>query len=245
MDALTEWLDLAEARIQLMEDAVRFVTDQSADSLAALQNELDSLDDEERLGAAAYLGESLLAAANGEWGWEATSNQPIVVPDPTLGLRPVSPIDEIEDAAGELDGRLAALHRTWTAAAGPRPESELTAWLARQDSGFPAWAAAYGPGLDWDFSVDSLDQLEEVLRRSVASATDLTDGGHRYFSDGASWYLGEVLRRGLGGFWENGVKYVNLRKVGPGHAKIIPVLALKRAVAEPGYLREFHSMFAK
>ncbi|MGN9913836.1 hypothetical protein ACTMTJ_40510 [Phytohabitans sp. LJ34] len=246
MDALTEWLDLTEARIQLMQDAVGFVTDQSSDSLAALQDVLDSLDDEERLGAAAYLGESLLAAADGEWGWDASAKRPIVVPDPALGLPPVSPIDEIDAAAGERDGRLAALHRTWAAAAGPRAEtSSLAAWLARQESGFPAWAARYGPGVEWDFSVGSLDRLEEVLRRTVTSVAELTDGRQRYFSDGASWYYGEVLRRGLGGFWEDDVDFVYLQQVGPHRGKIIPVLALERAVAEPGHLRDWYSMYAR
>jgi hypothetical protein len=240
MDARAEWLDLAEARIQLMQDAVHFVTDRSAASLASLQDALDSLDDEERLGAAAYLGESLLAAAEGEWGWDAAADRPIVVPAPALGLPPVSPIDEIE--AGE---RLVELHRTWSAAAGAGPPaSGLTAWLSRQESGFPAWASAYGADVDLDFSAGSLDRLEEVLRRSVASATDLTDGGHRYFSDGACWYLGEVLRRGLGGFWEDDVDYAYLQQVGPYRGKVIPLVALKRAFAEPGHLRNCYSMYA-
>jgi hypothetical protein len=167
-----------------------------------------------------------------------------VVPDPALGLAPVSPIDEIENAAGESDDRLAAMHRAWAEAAGPRPPSELDLWLAERQAGFPAWAATYGPGLDWNFSVDSLDRLEEVLRRSVASATDLTDGGHRHFSDGASWYLGEVLRRGLGGFWEDDIDYAYLQQVGPYCGKIIPVLMLERALAEQGHLRKRYSAYA-
>jgi hypothetical protein len=265
MDALTEWIDLVDARIQLMlEETVRFVTDESADSLTALQGVLESLDDEEWLGAAAYLGVSLLAAAGGgEWGWDEESDQPIVVPHPALGLAPVFPIKEIEvrnrvivvsdgvewwrylhrdpDADGD---RLAAMHRAWAEAAGPRPPSELDLWLAGQEAGFPAWVQTYGPRVDWDFSVGSLDRLEEVLRRIVVSATDLTDDGHRHFSDGASWYLGEVLRRTLGGLWDRVVEDNQLRKLGPGHATITPLIALKRAVTEPEYLRKFYSMYS-
>ena len=118
MDMLAEWLRLAEVRIQLMDEAVGFVTDSSAVSLAALQGELESLDDEERLGAAAYLGESLLAAGGGEWAWDEAARQPIVVPGPSLGVPAVAPIDEIDDASGETDGRLATLLRAWAAAAG-------------------------------------------------------------------------------------------------------------------------------
>ncbi|WP_203933530.1 hypothetical protein [Virgisporangium ochraceum] len=85
----------------------------SAASLAVLQGELESLDDEELLGAAAYLGESLLAAGGDRWAWDDAARQ-------------------------------------------------------------PAWSAAYGPDADWDFSIASLDALEEALRRSTSSSTERT-----------------------------------------------------------------------
>jgi hypothetical protein len=93
-------------------------------------------------------------------------------------------------------------------------------------------------------SIASLDALEEALRRSVTSADQLIDGTHRYFSDGASWYLAEVLRRGLGGRWDEGARYPDLRQVGPFHDGVIPVIELRRAVTEAGHLRGCYSEYS-
>ncbi|GIF45216.1 hypothetical protein [Actinoplanes xinjiangensis] len=243
MEALTAWLELAEARIQLMGDAVGFVTDRSAGSLVALQRALPSLDHEMLLGAAAYLGESLLEVAGGEWRWDERAGGPLVVAGPELGLAPVAPLEEIDAAAGGPAGSLASLHHIWSAAAGPTVP-EPVEWAAWQQEAFPAWAATYGPDVTWDFSVSSLDRLEQALRRSGVPAAALTDGSRADFSGGASWYLGEVLRRGLGGVWEDDFEYASLRHVGPGHSRIWPVLALASAVDEPGALRAFYATYS-
>lgn len=118
-----------------------------------------------------------------------------------------------------------------------RPKPRIDDWLATQEAGFSAWVATYSPEVLWDFSRDSLDTLEEVTRRAVSSAEELMAAEYRGFRDGASWYLGEVLRRNLGGYWDNdheGDEVV--RQVGARSQLMFPFLDLKHVFDQPGYL---------
>ena len=55
--------------------------------------------------------------------------------------------------------------RNW--AGNPR----LNTWLERQRADFPAWARETGQ--QWDFTVESLDRLEELLRKRFAGWEEL------------------------------------------------------------------------
>lgn len=260
MDALAKWLDLLEVRVLAMQDfdlPSDVVLDYSAGSLARLEQVLSnrrggghgSLDEEFVLGAAAYFGKALVRTGGGKWGWDGDADEPLVVPDRTVGLLPAAPVAEVLAASREPCGRLAELHGEWVRAAATLPdlppEDRIVGWLARQEAGFPAWAAAYAPDVVWDFTRDSLDALEEVMRRVVSLAEELMAPEHRSFWDNAAWYLGEVLRRGLGGFWASDVDQEFLRQVGPRRGKIIPSLTLMDAYDTPGYLRQRYDLYAR
>ena len=139
---------------------------------------------------------------------------PLVVPSAGLDLSPVWPVDEMEAAAASGGARLAALHAAWIAASGGPPPTPLTGWLAAREAEFDA--------AGWDFSAASLPALEELVRREP-------DAFER-----ACWYFGEVLRRGLGGYWEEDGATRFLLQVGPRRGKIIPSLVLSAALREPG-----------
>jgi hypothetical protein len=174
---------------------------------------------------------------------------PAVRADPALGLPVVAPIRTIAAAMGERDGRhFGTLLEQWTEAAQIHPtdsrEARLKAWLTSHEAGFPEWTATYAPGTDWDFTPESLDALEEVVRRVTPSLEELLSAERRSFRDGAVWYFGEVLRRGLGGSWDSDRDGEFVRQVGPHRGKIIPVVTLKRALGAPGRLRERYTQFA-
>jgi hypothetical protein len=275
-DPFQEWLDAVHVRIELLSDEglpgdLRF--DYSAASLARLESVFldrfaDPLDvlaagsGELVLGAAAYLGESLVRVGGGSWVPDpepeaAFPGPALVSPDPALGLPAVSPVRTIAAAVGSRDGRqFAALFEQWERAAArhasemspvsrrARRARELAGWLARQEAGFPQWTAAYAPGEAWDFAPESLDALEALARRVTPSPEELLSPERRNFRDGAAWYLGEVFRRRLGGEWGSDADGEFLRQVGPYRGKIIPALTLKRALAAPGHLRERYVEFA-
>jgi hypothetical protein len=75
-------------------------------------------------------------------------------------------------------------------------QETLARWLAARHEEFPRWIKQFGSGLEWDFSVDSLDALEALIRQ-VASGPEelLEDKTNADFLEGAAWYFGEVLRR--------------------------------------------------
>lgn len=54
--------------------------------------------------------------------------------------------------------------------------------------------------LDW--SPDSLDTLEEWILKNYPSTEAMLKGDNGTIVDGAGRYVGEVLRRSLGGFWD-------------------------------------------
>lgn len=181
-------------------------------------------------GFEAYVGETLMRVAGGQWAWrdrgsppQHAGDGPVACADPVLGLAPVAPLDLLLAALATRSGdRLVGVYDRWAGAveefrardsswrpvkqrtmADP-PERETAAlreWLAEQEAGFPRWVAEYGAGEVWDFEPASLPAVEEALRRSVASSEELNAPEHRRLRDGAAWYVGETFRRGLGGDW--------------------------------------------
>lgn len=226
---------------------------------------------------ATYLGETLMRLAGGAWGWQSDGapdgpdgGQPVVGADPTLGLPSVLPLQAVMAAVEVGDGeRFATLYRMWEQAvarvAGARPgwtpskeptmadspptdAARLDGWLAEREAGFGAWAARYGPDVAWDFSLESLTGLEEILRREFSSEEALHDPANRDFREAAAWYLGEVWRRSMGGHWvyddvEGEHNYPYLDGLGPWESDSTPVHALEAALDQPGVLREVYDTF--
>lgn len=79
--------------------------------------------------------------------------------------------------------------------------SELSAWLAERSKAFPEWAKATGEEQRWDFSPDSLDALEDLVRRTFADQAQVTGAKSGAFVQGAVWYIGEVICRTTGAVW--------------------------------------------
>ena len=74
-------------------------------------------------------------------------------------------------------------------------DPELAAWLARQETDFPAWAEATGTPQTWDFSPASLDALEAIVRERYADDRAIDDAQDSTFVQVATWYVGEIGRR--------------------------------------------------
>jgi hypothetical protein len=239
----------------------------------------DNLADEEEQGfvdgAVAYVGETLMRVAGGSWIWDSDSDSPLVRPDTELGLAPVSPRQLMATAVDRRDGeRFDAVYATWSAAVEeltasqpswrpvkePTPgldpaartdDAHLVGWLAERSAGFEAWMSAYAPDGTWDFSPASLDALEEVVRRVTPTGDALQDAANRDFVEGAAWYLGEVLCRGLGGEWfyrdpgsaMGAGEYLDL--VGPRHEVLTPSVYLRVALKKPGFLRQRYIRMAR
>ncbi|MET8152194.1 hypothetical protein ACIBSW_18135 [Actinoplanes sp. NPDC049668] len=77
----------------------------------------------------------------------------------------------------------------------------LNDWLAIQQAAFPAWSRETGQ--EWDFTVDSLDRLERLLRERFAGRDDLVaaEEAEQPAVMVPGWYLGEVLNRNYGTAW--------------------------------------------
>jgi hypothetical protein len=225
-------------------------------------------------GVAAYLGESMMRLAGGSWDWIPGDDPegfpdgiPLVRPDLAVGLDPVSPVHLVQEAVRSGDGeRFTALYRDWeraverakqtqpswrprkepTALDSPEPTSErLAGWLARRGEAFPGWVATYAPDSAWDFSPGSLPALQDLVRRVTPTRAALHDPANRDFVDGAAWYLGEVMRRGMGGRWNSNdgdLPYVE--QLGPWDSTSIPMIALENALERPGYLKSHYDNFA-
>ena len=72
----------------------------------------------------------------------------------------------------------------------------------------------------------------------------MDDRNNRHFVDGAAWYLGEVLCRGLGGEWFyregdstiSAGEYIDM--VGPRDEVLTPSVYLRVVLTKPGFLRQ-------
>jgi hypothetical protein len=173
--------------------------------------------------AAAYLGEVLLRTAGGGWTW--ADDRPAIEADPVLDLPREYPTDLVDRAIQEGDdslfvdayerwerasARYRAEHPGWSPTkrhtpgidpAQPRSADAeyLATWLAERERVFPEWAARHAAHGPWDFSVDSLDRLEDLL--ATLTVEELQEPAQRELVDGAVWYVGETLRRIRGGEW--------------------------------------------
>lgn len=218
-------------------------------------------------GIAAYLGDTLLRlAGRGSWVWVVDADLegfpagvPLVQPDPTLGLDAVSPVQLMMDAVRTRDGeRFTALYGEWERAVQRVKQTQplwpagedLVGWLAHRSDAFPGWVATYAPVGAWDFSPDTLPALEDLVRRVTPTEAELGDPANRDFRDGAAWYQGEVMRRGMGGRWNDDYRWppgdhvFAVEELGPSGSSSTPVIALARALDEPGFLRAHYDNFA-
>lgn len=212
--------------------------------------------------AMAYVGESLLHAGGGSWGWDAEARVPLVRPADAPPIPPLALLVQVlTDRTGDvLTQAQAALIRP-----GPPPAREptpgvddievvdtspwLADWLAAREKSFPAWSA--GAGGDWDFSPASLETLNQLVKRRLPGPGALTDPAHAEFVEGAVWYAGEVARRhkqatswryspavpgstDLRESYEMN-PYVGrpyIRQTGPDADSFVPVLALELALTD-------------
>lgn len=77
------------------------------------------------------------------------------------------------------------------------PATAGQSWADQQEAAFAGWVAAYsGVAPDhWDFGLVSLDLLSYLLLHRFESAYDVQDPVNAGFTEPATWYLGEVVRR--------------------------------------------------
>ncbi|OBI45721.1 hypothetical protein A5708_14175 [Mycobacterium colombiense] len=149
---------------------------------------------------------------------------PIIRPDSDSGLEALSPTHLLLHAlAADESGVLAAAYGRWKGAVqayaaehpdwapvkertladglfnAPSPSAVLDDWLARQEHRFPEWAAENGGS--WDYTPDSINRLTELVSRKTPTVAAIRDPANAEFVDGASYYLGEILRRGCPSRW--------------------------------------------
>ncbi|MFJ9410460.1 hypothetical protein [Streptomyces sp. NPDC101393] len=72
---------------------------------------------------------------------------------------------------------------------------QLADWLRARAAGFEEWSRETGQAESWDFSPESVDVLEEVVRGRYGSEEEIKVERDGLFVQGAVWYLGEVIRR--------------------------------------------------
>ncbi|MFC7304561.1 hypothetical protein ACFQVC_10085 [Streptomyces monticola] len=82
----------------------------------------------------------------------------------------------------------------------------LHAWLADRREAFADWAEradpAAGSAAAWDFSPESLDRLEALVRARFATGEEMEAAQDDWFLAGAAWYLGEVQVIHCGARWQ-------------------------------------------
>ncbi|POX53456.1 hypothetical protein [Streptomyces sp. Ru72] len=83
----------------------------------------------------------------------------------------------------------------------PTRHPELLAWLHGRRQAFDQWAQQAGADR-LDFSPDSLNELENLLRETFQSDAELRAQRLDPFVQGAVWYLGEVICRTKGMVWK-------------------------------------------
>lgn len=180
---------------------------------------------------ARYIGEAWLRTGGGRWHWDDNFNsayrgRPIVFLEPRIGNVAISPLDLINGAVAKRDGVLSRLYArlvedvaAWkaehpgeTPAKDPTPGLDdvpaplsgdwLSEWVASMDQALEAWIAELPlPTARWDFSLRSLDDLEEVVTARLTSIDDFKRPENQTFIAGCVRYLGETLRRKSGGAW--------------------------------------------
>jgi hypothetical protein len=236
---LEEWRETMQPRLARLQafEVPEFPLDYSAASLDLLEAEvLARYPFDDRPGSRAsfteaamgYLGETLLNAAGGRWGWDADNDVPVAHFDAELHLAPISPLHLIVESGEKRTGKefnrvresleRAVANRqahepSWSPIkeptpgldAVPRPDGSpfLDRWLSEREQMFPQWIVDYADGAGgWDFSADSLDLMQAVLLDRLKTLEDFDRPEHQDFVEGAMWYVGEVFRRETGARWE-------------------------------------------
>ncbi|UQA97047.1 hypothetical protein [Streptomyces halobius] len=78
----------------------------------------------------------------------------------------------------------------------------LNTWLAERRAAFPAWGRETSGGTaEWDFSPESLDRLEDLVRGVFRTYEEISAAQDEPFLVGAAWYFGEVQVRQCGAVW--------------------------------------------
>ena len=212
-----------------------------------------------------YLGEALLDAGGGSWAWDEVSDLPVVRLDPALGWT-IEPMRVVLDAVARRSGTVCAdllaqvaaavgehrrddpgwqptrTDRSLLRGAGPVPADPwLADWSTTRRERFAEWARASDVPDALDFSPESLDTVERLVRDRAGSVADLRRIAHEEFVQGAVWYLGETACRHGGARWiyhpppETGSRnpYVGrpfVQREPPSDADLIPILELEAAV---------------
>lgn len=131
----------------------------------------------------------------------------------------------------------------------------LQRWLGTRQAGFAHWNATYGDGVTWDHSPESLEALGAIVLRRTSTLDVLADPANTDFVEGASWYIGEALRRVEGGRWfhRDGDPEVNLfdsypfvEQDGPNANSAVPYRALRVLIkrGDPQHLRQRYDDFS-
>ncbi|MEU0371035.1 hypothetical protein ABZ070_12375 [Streptomyces sp. NPDC006283] len=76
----------------------------------------------------------------------------------------------------------------------------LDAWLQIQQREFPAWAQDRDG--DWDFTPDSHENMETLVRSRCTSSDQAWQERGSDFLQAAAWYVGEVHNRVCGTQWQ-------------------------------------------
>ncbi|MFC9622206.1 hypothetical protein ACFTXM_20155 [Streptomyces sp. NPDC056930] len=84
----------------------------------------------------------------------------------------------------------------------PQAHPDLLAWLTERAQRFEQWAEATGTPGTWDFSPQSLDALEDLIRSQYDSDAESLTARRGTFLQGACWYIGEVVCRTQGAVWK-------------------------------------------
>ncbi|WP_141720997.1 hypothetical protein [Streptomyces sp. Ncost-T10-10d] len=84
----------------------------------------------------------------------------------------------------------------------PQTHPDLPAWLTERVQSFEHWAEATGTPETWDFSPQSLDTLEGLIRSRCNGDTESLAARRDAFLQGACWYIGEVVCRAQGAVWK-------------------------------------------
>ncbi|MER5216554.1 hypothetical protein ABT063_39970 [Streptomyces sp. NPDC002838] len=74
-------------------------------------------------------------------------------------------------------------------------ERQLQTWLEERANSFDAWAEETGMPGRWDFTPESLDVLEDLVRSRYGSEEAVRAGRTDPFLQGAVWYVGETACR--------------------------------------------------
>ena len=222
-------------------------------------------------GVEAYLGEALLRVAGGSWSRD--HGQAVLNFDQQLDAPPLSPMDLViretrtpnRDRVRRRTGRsrtrgdatpldLPGLGASKRYTPGvdrtePPPSDYLDNWLARHAQSFPGWAGAHAMAGPWDFSPESLDALEGLLRTTLPPTGEFVSPQEKALADQATWYVGEVMIRTKGGRWFYNpgdpdpynpvVGRPHVRQDTPVSSLAVPILAIRGMLRtpEPGVLR--------